>query len=281
MQTRNDSLTIAIVSYNSAEVIINSLGDFIDQNAFPVVVVDNASQDGSAGTLRQRFPHIEVIALDTNIGYGRAANRVLQHCQSRYGLLLNPDISASVAGCERLIELLEGEANAAIIAPATDAKDAAQLPVREKRWVIGAALLFDMAKLRQLNFFDERIFLYYEEKDLCYRAWQAGYRVVLAPEVYFPHLRGKSTPASDANTYLRQWHVGWSSAYYNHKHGLDVGKRSLWRLRLGLWAKLISNFDPAKQLKFRARLAGIAAFTRGEQAFDRNGQPNANARLKK
>lgn len=260
-------LTVVIVSYNSASVLISCLGDFIDETEFEVIIVDNASEDGSAVALGQRFPNRKLIGLASNRGYGGAANCALRVVTSPYALLLNPDLTTTDGDIKSLLAVAHSHANAAIIAPATDEHKAANVLPVEKSWVLGAAMLFDMQAVKALNFFDENIFLYYEEKDICYRALQANYTILEVPSVYFPHMRGKSTPRSSEMTYLRQWHVAWSSAYYFTKHQLDKGKNAPRFMQWRYWLKARFSIDREERLKYLARFRGVSAFLRGEKAY--------------
>lgn len=220
-------LTIIIVSYNSQKVMTKCLGSLIDSKVYPVIVVDNASTDGSAEALRNRFPDAMVKALPQNMGYGRAANVGLRMVETPYALLLNPDLKASVEDIGKLLDHARSDtANTAIWGPASQKKDLTGEAPQSVEWISGCAMLFDMEKLRTLGFFDENIFLFFEETDLCVRARDAGFQVRLCRDIFFDHMLGQASTPNPAIERMKNWHYGWSRCYYFDKRGQAKGKRS-------------------------------------------------------
>lgn len=267
-------LTLVIVSYKSAEVLLRCQSELLSSGRYPIVVVDNASPDGSAARIRQAFPQVRVEELPRNLGYGGGANAGIRLAATRYVLLLNPDLQASVEDIESLLDVAcrAGE-TAAICAPATRPEDvSATVPV-EKDWVLGAAMLFDVQAMKDVGWFDESFFLFYEEKDLCLRAAQAGKKILYCPSICFPHLKGQSASPSSAIDYLKQWHVGWSSQYYFRKHSMATGKRRPWRMLLQYQFRALVSGSARTRLKYRARVRGVLAFMRGQAAVDAAGRP--------
>jgi GT2 family glycosyltransferase len=266
-------LTIIIVSYNSAAVIIDCLSELIEDLPHQVRIVDNASRPGDVELLEKRFPQLEVVRIDHNLGYGRAANVALQSIQSRYALLINPDIIVNSSQLADLMEQAAGYSQGAVFGPATSHKhQQIAASAEEKDAISGSCMLFDMDKLRPLGGFDENIFLFSEEVDLCWRAREAGFQVLLLPRIYVEHLAGQSSGSSDAVEYMKNWHFGWSRSYFYRKHRCDHGKHAL-RRRYWLysWKALIArrHYD---QVKFRAIRDGIRAFRAGEAAFLADGK---------
>ncbi len=88
------SLSLIIISYNSAGIIEQCQRELLDAMPFPTLIVDNASPNQSTTVLKKEFPRAEIIALEQNIGYGRAANVGLRKIKTPYALLLNPDLTA-------------------------------------------------------------------------------------------------------------------------------------------------------------------------------------------
>jgi GT2 family glycosyltransferase len=93
--TATADLSVIIVSYNTREHTTQCLRDLLTGPAgavdFEVVIVDNASRDGSADAIAAEFPDVRLVRLEENVGWGRAVNRAADHCDSPYLLLLNPD----------------------------------------------------------------------------------------------------------------------------------------------------------------------------------------------
>ena len=87
-------------------------------------------------------------------------------------------------------------------------------------FITGCALLFNMNSLKKIGYFDENIFLYYEEHDLYYRCLKAGLNIYLIDEAKFTH-HGTSSVSSDYNYEIyinRNWHYCWSKFYYFKKN---------------------------------------------------------------
>jgi GT2 family glycosyltransferase len=108
-----------IVSYNVKGLLLKSLEAFYAHADVPVeaVVVDNASNDGSAAAVAAEFPQAVVLAQPRNLGFGRAANVGLERCQGRFVLLLNPDVTVNPQAVGRMADFLMSRQDAAAVGP--------------------------------------------------------------------------------------------------------------------------------------------------------------------
>lgn len=270
----NSDMTIIIVSYNSASVIIENWKKFLDITKATVIIVDNASSDGSDQLLSQLFPHVRVVKLEQNIGYGRAANEGFSLCESRFALLLNPDLVVSEDAVFQLFSLaLKDSDNTAIWAPVINESDCSSQPPQSVEAVSGAAMLFDFPKIKNVGLFDDKIFLYSEESDLCYRTRQAGYSIKLCPRVYLKHFGDGSSGHDSSLALMKSWHFGWSRCYFYHKHGLDKGKRSAVSMYRNYKLKSYLNLNSMSRFDYRGKAAGVKAFLQGKGAFRSDGTP--------
>jgi GT2 family glycosyltransferase len=97
-----------IVSYNVRDHVLLAIESFLASSEVPVevVVVDNASTDGSADAVAERFPAVKLVRLDRNVGFGRANNVGLQESRGRFLLLLNPDVTVEPGCVERLADTM-------------------------------------------------------------------------------------------------------------------------------------------------------------------------------
>jgi len=272
--------TLVIVSFNSFKVIEQCLGGIIDAGTHGVIIVDNGSPDGSASALAARFPSAEVVGLEQNIGYGRAANKGFERVETEYALLLNPDI---VGGMEAIQQLEQRMAclsdEVAILAPAVSSRDFRRDGLIERDWVIGAALLFRMRSLADVGGFDENIFLFSEETDLCMRIKKAGKKIFLDSDIYIEHLSKQSSTPSAAVDFLKDWHYAWSNQYLAVKHGLAHGKHHPRRRLLIYGIKFLTATNAKKRQRYKARYLGVKAFLSGEKAFISDGSPQQSHRL--
>jgi N-acetylglucosaminyl-diphospho-decaprenol L-rhamnosyltransferase len=228
-------VTVVTVTYNSS-AIVDALARTLDrfQN---VVVIDNASRDGTATALMQRLPHARVIGNTINLGFGPANNQAVGMADTPYVLLLNPDCDIHVEALQQLLESAERYPSAAIIAPqGWHAENVPQASYRQAfyehraaqpyripdgtcsaKWLHGCCMLVRVDAFRHVGGFDERFFLYYEDDDLCLRVLQAGYDCLLEPAADVLHIGGASSTPS--------WRTDFRKHYYffRSRH-LIIGK---------------------------------------------------------
>ena len=234
-------LSIIIVTYNSTRDIDACL-DSLDRHPpgvpYDVVVVDNASPDGTAEAVRRRWPSARVIDAGSNMGFARAINLGIRRSSGNFVLLLNPDTVVTAGAFDTLLRLLEQRGDAAAIGPRLeDAHGRAELsfgrmigPLAELRqkllgaghrrglpfvrgyverithrphdvdWVSGACLLVRRADAEAAGLFDERYFMYTEDVDFCAALRSRGRAVLFTPAAHIVHLRGRSAAAAPAAT---------------------------------------------------------------------------------
>jgi len=232
-------LSIVIVTYNSTADIGRCLGSLVQHppsTDHEIVVVDNASTDGTAAAIRSHWDGVRVIDAGTNLGFARANNVGIQQTFGSLILLLNPDTSVPAGSLDTLVAALEARPDAAIAGPRlVDADGRVELsfgrmlsplaelrqkvlvegsrqrgPVatyvesltrtpREVDWVSGACLLVRRADAEAVGLMDERFFMYAEDVDFCASIRARGRRVLFCPSAEVIHLRGRSrATASEA-----------------------------------------------------------------------------------
>ena len=191
--------SLIVVTYNSAELLpafFEALATTKDIS-YEVIVVDNASQDGTPALVAERYPHVRLLANHENIGFGRACNQGARAARGELLVFLNPDVIVTPGWLAILARRPAEYPDAAIICPTTLYPDepprAWSVPVEEMAAVPGCALAMPRAAWEALGGFDERIFLYWEDTELCWRAWLLGWRVLADLDAYVYHERGGST----------------------------------------------------------------------------------------
>jgi len=274
MRLKKFMLTVVIVSFNSTEVIERCLSELLGKIQCQILIVDNASADRSISGFSSQFPNVDVILLGTNTGYGRAANVGLRMADTRYALLLNPDLKASPEQVEKLLcHAQQDTGNTAIWGPATRKENCAGHPPKPVKWVNGSAMLFDVEKIKEVGLFDENIFLFSEETDLCERTLKAGYAIKLCPDVFFDHLGGQSSTYSPEVEYMKWWHFGWSQCYRMTKHRQCTMWKNPQRKQITYRLHSAFSFSPTRRRKWRAKADGAQAFIQGKKAFTENDIP--------
>ena len=264
-------LAIVIVSHNTKaelESCLGSLHHYPPRVSHTLVVVDNASADGSVEAIRRQWADVTVIPLETNIGFPAGNNVGIRATSSELILLLNSDTIVPDGAIDRLVAELHRLPGASIVGPRLVGADgrpelsfgrmispAAELRqklivryasaaridgmtsrIREVDWVSGACLLVKRKDAEAAGLLDERYFMYCEDVDFCAAVRHNGGRVYFTPSAQIVHLRGRSwraSPAATADRYRR------SQLAFYRKH------RPAWepilRLYLALQGKLPIN----------------------------------------
>lgn len=207
-------VSIILVTYNSAHLLPTLVESFAaDPGAAQCefIVVDNASTDTTSTLL---FPHAQWLIQATNLGYGSACNRGATVARGTYVVFCNPDILVTPYWCQRLMAHLEAHPEVACIAPETRyPHESAPLGsgIADRDTLPGAALMMRHNFWHALGGFDERMFLYWEDTDICWRAQRAGLRTVVARDVEITHQRNGS--GGGAQTWL---HLYIQNGIYAH-----------------------------------------------------------------
>jgi GT2 family glycosyltransferase len=243
---RIEDVTVIVVTYNSAHCIAG-LAPVLAKLPH-VTIIDNASNDGTADAAAQAMPNATILRNTENLGFGAANNRALLQATTPYALLLNPDCLPTPDFLEGLLSVAGEYPEAAIIAPHL-IRRGGEVEV-SYRWpgtlwrshgpaaegvccvgfVCGAVMLMNMQVMRQIGFFDEDFFLYYEDEDLCHRVFASRKAILLAPQVTVTHLsrgsvRGNSPLRAE---FYRGYHHAQSKLIFTGKH---VSKMQATRLR--------------------------------------------------
>jgi GT2 family glycosyltransferase len=246
-----NTLAIVIVSYNTKgelENCLRSLHDHPPQVSHEIVVVDNASHDGSADAVRAHWPGVTVIALKSNVGFASANNVAIRGTKSELVLLLNSDTIVPAGAIDRLIAAMHELPRASIVGPKiVDAHGQSELsygrmmsPLAELRqkflmrqasplrlssltsrtrqvdWVTAACMLVRRVDAEAAGLLDERYFMYCEDVDFCAAVRANGGNVYFTPAAQIVHLRGRSrhvNPAATAESYRRS-----QLAFYRKHH---------------------------------------------------------------
>ena len=226
-------LTIVIVSHNARDDLARTLASLhASPPSIPneIVLVDNASRDGSAEMVRERWPGVRVIEAGGNLGFSRGNNLGIRATRSELILLLNSDTIVPAGALDQLAADLRSHAEAAAVGPrlvGTDdrleisfgrmigpftelyqkvqgrlydrgvglvrrAVERSARDAREVDWVSGACLLVRRADAEAAGLLDERFFLYTEDVDFCASLRALGRTVRYAPHIKVVHARGRS-----------------------------------------------------------------------------------------
>jgi len=252
-----------------------------------ILVVDNASGDGSADMVASEFPEVRILANSENLGFARANNQAIPLGGGEYVLLLNPDTvirdprllatwvefmdrnpDAGASGCRLLEQDGRHQVGDAGYRPSLRSLFGhfwflsslapgvfAPLFLRDRRlvepidvdWVCGAAFLVRGSILDRVGLLHSDAFMYGEDVEWGCRIRAAGYRVVHLPQIAITHLQGRSTQKQEESAFSTLWLVNLRALYFHYN------PRQL---------RFIYDFVLATGLCVRILLYGIAALRR-------------------
>lgn len=235
MSASQPELSIIIVSWNVRELLercLNSIHKFLDLQKIEIIVVDNASQDGSADMVQEKFSGVKLIKNSKNVGFGKANNQGMQKAKGNYFLLLNDDTElvdnhvmqgisylvqhpeVGLLGMQLLNADLTPQASVRnfptwqdqamyvlkmhIIFPQSKiikkylATDFNYSQAADVEQLMGACLFLRSALAHQLGGFDERYPNWFEEVDLCQRIKKQDLHVRYVPLAKIIHVKGAS-----------------------------------------------------------------------------------------
>jgi GT2 family glycosyltransferase len=223
-------ISIIVVNWNTCELLrkcLDSVETTVRSLSHEIIVVDNASTDGSAAMLRERFPRVRLIENLENRGFGTANNQALRVMTGRYALLLNSDAVLTENAVSELFACMENHPEAAMACGQILNADGSRqnsiaafpslltlmtnTPLLEylfprrfpsKRYShfgpvevdsgIGACLMVRMAAMDAVGLLDERYRFFFEETDWAYQMRRAGWKVLHVPTAFIYHLQGQS-----------------------------------------------------------------------------------------
>jgi len=223
-------ISIIIVNWNTKDLLkncLNSIYQTIHDLTFEVIVVDNASSDGSIEMLEREFTSVLRIVNKENKGFGAANNQALSIMKGEYALLLNTDTVLTSEAVKKKWNFCEVNEKAAIVcgqllnADGSKQNSVASFPslltlaantslleflfpgrYPSKRYkhkspievdsAIGACIMIRKKALDEAGFFDERYFFFFEETDLAYTMRLKGWKIYQVPDAFVYHLQGQS-----------------------------------------------------------------------------------------
>ena len=222
----NKDLTIIITTFKSEDKIENCLNSI--DSSISVIIVENSSNEKFKQYIENKYSNVNCVLTNQNLGYGKANNIGLKRVSTKYSLVLNPDTVLDNNAVNKFFIFTKQKIDFAMAGPSQSKKEFAlevsfknkDLNFLETDKIEGFAMFLNMKKFRNIGFFDENIFLYLEEIDLCKRISNINEKIFVLPSVKILHLEAKSVNKlfSHQVELTRNWHWMWSLFYYNRKH---------------------------------------------------------------
>lgn len=253
-------ISVIIVSWNARNFLLKCLESLYREQTVHIIeliVVDNASSDGSAEAVKENYPEVVLIRNDSNLGFAKANNIGLQKSTGRYVYLINSDVEV-LEGCfDRLYDFMEDHPDVGIagprilypdrtlqvtcrkfptlwntfctttglnkIFPSHDFLSSDQMfyfphdDIRSVDVLAGCFLVVRRDAMDKVGLFDERFFIYAEDIDWCKRFRNAGWEIVFNPEAEAIHYGGGSSSNAPLRFSLEQERA--TLQYWKKHHG--------------------------------------------------------------
>lgn len=259
-------LSIIIVNWNVRELARKCVQSvrremLLPEEEYELIVVDNASADGSVAMFRAEFPEVTLIESDVNLGFGAGCNRAYRVARGDFVLLLNPDTEVVDHAVDGILGILRARPRAGIVAPRLVNEDRSfqraaggalptlanvawnylflkdLLPRRlappalflegdpqgllALGWVSGASMLLRREAIGE-RIFDESFFMFGEDMDVCERLHRAGWEVLYSSAHSIVHHHGRSFDQQGSLEIRANAHDGPRRVFAKHHGALAV-----------------------------------------------------------
>lgn len=233
MQAKNTPPLVSIIipTYNAKDLLANCLTSLscLDYKNYETIIVDNGSTDGTPQFLSENFSNIKIIENNKNVGFAGACNIGYTHAHGDYILLLNNDTTVESNLLTEMVKLLEKDKTVGACQPKIMLMDQPEYfdslgsylsiygflihhGLREKDCgqydyeaeifsTKGTCMLIRRSIIENVGLFDTDFFAYFEETDLCWRIWLAGYRVLYTPKTRILHKVGATSTKMDSSIF--------------------------------------------------------------------------------
>ena len=277
-----NNITFIIVCFKSENVIhscLNSLPQISKK-----IVIENSRNTKLKEELESKYDNIEVL-INHNIGMGASNNIGILQSKTQFAYILNPDTKLNVSTIDKLIEAADKIVDFAILSPLCSDSRFPNYKIYKKKsnlnnniievdTIDGFSMLINKSKFNN-SFFDENIFLYLENDDICLRARKNNQKIYIVKNSLIDHLGASSTNIKDSYEFdlLRNWHWMWSKFYYNKKHsGFLLSTIKIFPNFLSAIIKYtfyLLLFKNQKRKIYKMRILGIINAFIGKKSFYR------------
>jgi GT2 family glycosyltransferase len=306
------NISTVVLNYNTRELLKDCLHSIMANNDgldIQIIVVDNASPDGSAAMVKESFPEAYLIENSENVGFTRGNNQGIEEAEAPYILVLNQDTVIKPGALGRMLRYMESNPRTGIVGPrlvdgageyqqschyftmlkaryallllltlvgssgfeslglSTNPNNGDRAPA-EVDWIYGACMLVRKELFERVGSFDENIFAYGEDMELCYRAHKDGWQVIYVPDAEIIHYGNQSgiQVFGDEEGY-RMLRLRLSNLDYFLKKHFNAGHSLIIRLLMGLGSLVIAG------------LLGLMSYAKGDADTRRRSTHSLNLGL--
>ena len=271
-------LTIVINTFNSDEKIYSCL-DTIHSD-YKILIIENSNNLQFKKLIEKRYPNVTCELAGDNLGYAKGNNLGLSKVNSKFALILNPDTVLEGDAINNFFVTAQKLEEFAIIAPAVQEKrDNKKFKYNnnpiEIENVKGFAMFLNIDQFKDIGFFDDNFFIYFEEIDLCRRLRKMKKKIYLDQTIKINHIGGSSHNQliNFEMELSRNWHWMWSTFYYHKKYyGFFIALLMVSRKFLSALIKVTFYsilFDQNKKKIYFQRLSGLFNSIMGKKSWYR------------
>ena len=294
MATASPRVAVLILTWNRVDELVPCLESFVcnDYRPCDVVVIDNGSEDESVPTVQRDFPWVKLIQNGTNLGFCRGNNVGLKWAVEQgydYVMLLNSDTKLMPGLISELVSVLASDPRIGIAGAKNVLMENPDFtwgrygkvtwgpmlvktvgrfarderrgePPRDVDWVIGNACMMRREALEKVGVFDEEFWQCNEDVDWCYRAREAGFRVVYVDRAAILHKGGSSADLSHRKIFSYGYFIGRNAFTFARKHG-NVFQRI--KLFIMLWVGVLGRIAFFTLDNTKHAILGQRAFVNG------------------
>jgi GT2 family glycosyltransferase len=260
-------LTVIITSFHSRDKIFSCIESI--EKSIKIIVIENSNDEKLKEEIQSKYQNVECILSKENLGYGAGNNLGLSKVETSYALIVNPDVTLNNDAVNKFFLSINNLGDFGIIAPISQNEKYNNFDINEDKKikevdnVKGFAMFLNMKNLKQINYFDDNFFLYFEEIDLCRRLKKNNSKIFIDPTIKVSHLGGTShnLEIEKPMELSRNWHWMWSTFYFHKKHYgyLTAMIKILPKLSSSLIKFIIFliTFQKYKSEIYKHRLSGI------------------------
>ena len=236
MSISRQSLSVLIVTFKSDKVIDRCIQSIPQE--LEIIIIDNSNNQFFKENIERKYKNVKCYLSPENLGMGNGNNFGLKKINSDYALILNPDVTFEKNSFNELILASEKLKDFGIIAPKSSSQKYPNYKFYENKKkdvvdeinpfkvksVDGFAMLLNLKRLnknfKEKRYFDENIFMYLENDDLCKRLIEIKEDIFVVPKSIVHHEGGRAVDIKYSHEIelSRNWHWMWSKFYYNKKH---------------------------------------------------------------
>lgn len=230
MVTNYKDITIILVSYKSnfeIEKILRKINQDVK-----ILIVENSNDKKVKNYFEQRYKNISVILNVKNTGQSGGINTGLKNVRTKYCIYMDMDINFELNVIDRFYKIAEKINDFALLVPPHNKskypksfdhhdQNISLSGLKRMKIVHGYFMFFKMSAVKDVGYYDENIFFYFDETDYCLRITNKNHKIYIVEDVIVHHKEGGSYNDKIPNydiEYLRQWHYMWGKFYFHKKH---------------------------------------------------------------